>query len=575
MEVLKQKLKPQFVALLLLAGIGLVCYANSFGNKMFWDDYDLILNNSFVKNFSIHQIFTQNVIGGAGLVSNYWRPVLSLIFAIEYKLWGAHIFGWHLINLCFHISDAFLLFYFLLKLWKNYWLALLTALVFVAHPVQTEAVTYVNSLGDSLSVFFMLAGLNLYLKSRLHALPSYQTHSFWLAVGLFPLALMSKETAIILPAFIVLTEVFIAPIGDFKNFIKRIFLGSWPWFAIAAVYILMRATVLNFQNTFNLYNSHNPLTDHFYVRIFTFFHALSVYLKLIFVPIGLHMERSLPFEQHISLPVAVGGVFALGCLATIILNFKKNPEISFGLLWFFLALAPTSNIAVPINGLMYEHWLYLPLAGFFFSLIYLIAKVTVKPHFRTAALGIFILMLLFLVQRTIVRNRDWQNPITFYNQTLKYAPNSYRILNNLGMAYDDANDQTKAIENYDKAIAIDAKNPVAFNNLGNTYRNAKQFDLAAQNYKQALSLDPGFIFAYYNFAQSFLDQKKYPEARGVLEQLSQRQPDNLSLQILLSQIAYEEKNYPKMIDYLKAAQKLNPSDQSIQADIDQAERLVQ
>lgn len=544
-----------WVIVITIVTVGFVLYANTFGNKMFWDDNDFILNNTFVHSWQfLPQYFSQNIIAGAQLISNYWRPLLLMVFSIEWHLWGAHVFGYHLINLLFHIADALLLFYLLKSLFNRTWLAFLASLVFLIHPLQTEAVTYVNSLGDSLSVFFLLLGLNNFLFFR----QTGDRKSFWWSVVCFPLALMSKETAIIYPGLIVLVEIFIKntvipsesrnqalnPAGTSRGIaytrdpsapalsnprrsvgmtLRIVFRNLWPSLAIAAFYILLRATVLNFQNTFNLYNQQNIFTAHLWVRILTFFRILWIYLGLLFYPHNLHMERSIEIANKFSPDVIFGLLFFITLLALSIWAYKKHPIISFGALWFLIGLAPTSNIAVPINGLLYEHWLYLPLAGFFLMIFGIIGLL---PFRARAARGIsflfFILYLLFLSSTTIARNRQWRDPITFYNQTLQYAPDSYRVVNNLGMAYDDDKQFGKAIELYQRAIALDPANAVAYNNLGNAYKDSKQFDLAEQYFKTAIAKDPNFIFAYGNLINLYLSENKKAEAEKLYQQYQER-----------------------------------------------------
>jgi len=168
-------------------------------------------------------------------------------------------------------------------------------------------------------------------------------------------------------------------------------------------------------------------------------------------------------------------------------KFKRFPILSFGILWFFISLAPTSNLLVPISGLLYEHWLYLPMIGIFLILIWLGIIATEKYSLQKVLAGIFIIFFVFLSWRTIERNKDWKDPITFYNQTLKYAPNSYRVINNLGMAYADQNDHWQAEEMYKRAINLDLANPVAYHNLGNTYRKTGEIDSAIENFKTAIS----------------------------------------------------------------------------------------
>src|SRR5437870_2229809 len=136
---LKQNREIAVITLFVLLGFGM--YANSFHNQMFWDDNDGIVNNVFIKDWHyLGKFFSENLIAGSGLTSNYWRPLLLTIFSVEWHLWHLHVGGYHFVNTAFHISAAILLYFVLKRLFKNEWLAFLPSLIFLIHPLQTEAV---------------------------------------------------------------------------------------------------------------------------------------------------------------------------------------------------------------------------------------------------------------------------------------------------------------------------------------------------------------------------------------------------------------------------------------------------
>lgn len=522
MSAFVSKIKPwlsgNLFVVLLFVVVGFVLYGNVLQNQMFWDDNDFILQNQYVKDWAhFPKYFSENLIAGAGLLSNYWRPALLFVFSLEWRLWGDWSPGYHFVNVSFHIAAAVLLFFVLFRVFKNRWLAFFTALVFLVHPLQTEAVAYVSSLGDSLSAFFMFLGIIFYLKFRVSGQSPVESKSYFLSFLTYVLALMSKETAIVMPAFIFLSDfLFSSQNGErsLKEKLKKPVRAAAPFFVLAGVYILLRATVLNFVDTFNLYGEENIFTSNFHIRLFTFFRVLAVYFGLLFWPLNLHMERSVEIATSLFSPsVVFGGVVFFGLLALALRQSERFPVLSFGVLWFFVGLAPTSNLLVPINGLLYEHWLYLPLVGVFLILVWWGMLIGKRYGVGNVLSGILIAVLVFLSVLTIDRNRDWRDPVTFYNQTLEYAPNSYRVINNLGMAYADENKHERAEKMYKRAISIDPANPVAYHNLGITYRVIGKIDLAEENFKTAISLDPQFVFSYNALANLYLENKNRQETR--------------------------------------------------------------
>src|SRR3990167_1802841 len=259
------KLKSAFIILLFVVA-GFAVYAGTFQNKMFWDDNDFILTNQYIKDWDYFpKYFTENVIAGAGFLSNYWRPALLFVFSLEWHLCESWAPGYHFVNASFHIANAILLFAILFYIFKKRLPAIFTALIFLLHPIQTEAVAYVNSLGDSLSVFFIFLGILVFLKYKFSGRPQFSSGYYWFSLGAYVFALMSKETAVIMPALIFLIDfLFLNPVLDLKEKFKSALKSIWPFIVIAGVYILLRATVLNFRNSFNLYDEENFFTSNFY-----------------------------------------------------------------------------------------------------------------------------------------------------------------------------------------------------------------------------------------------------------------------------------------------------------------------
>jgi len=101
--------------------IGFLLYANSFANEMFWDDDDGILNNQYIKSWEhFPKYFSENLIAGAGLLSNYWRPMILTVFSVEWHLWQDWVLGYHFVNTSLHIADAILLFFILFYIFRRY-----------------------------------------------------------------------------------------------------------------------------------------------------------------------------------------------------------------------------------------------------------------------------------------------------------------------------------------------------------------------------------------------------------------------------------------------------------------------
>ena len=135
--------------ILILMVVGFLVYSFNLQNKLFWDDDDWIKGNVFVHDFAhTKEIFTQNILAGYGLNSNYYRPLLLLSFAVNYAIGSIKPLGYHLVNNGLHVANGILIFLILLGVFKRRLPAFLAALLFLIHPLQTEAVTYISGRGD-------------------------------------------------------------------------------------------------------------------------------------------------------------------------------------------------------------------------------------------------------------------------------------------------------------------------------------------------------------------------------------------------------------------------------------------
>jgi tetratricopeptide (TPR) repeat protein len=539
--------------------LGFLVYLNSFQNQLFWDDDDNIVKNIYIKSWKfLPNYFTENLISGAGLHSNYWRPLLLFSFSLDYKIWRLLPFGYHLTNTLLHILNAFLIYYLLFLIFKRKSVSFFTALLFLLHPLQTEAVTYVSGRGDPLSIFFVLISFIFYIFAK----EKKQNRFLILSCLFFAFALLAKESTIFFPGLILPYEFLFKE----NEKLKTVFLRISPLFLIAGLYFILRLTLLNFGQTLNLYGESNIFTQNIRYRIFTFLKILLIYYSLYFAPLNLHMERSTEILTTPFHPQAIISLVILFFILFIsIYSLRKNNKIlPFGFGLFFISLFPFSNIFVPISGLLYEHWLYFPLVGISLVISYLFLELLPKfsKFLRPISFGFLIMFLIFLSARTILRNLDWKDAITFYNQTLKYTETA-RIHNNLAMAYSDKGDFEKAISHYQRAIEISDIYPQTHNNLGNAYKEIGQTGKAIEEFEKAIKMDPYFFFAYNNLAGLYVEQKEYDKAINVYQRYLKISPQNLNTLYNLGVIYYLKKDYDNAVLTFQKILEIQPQNEEI------------
>ncbi|MEK7659546.1 MAG: tetratricopeptide repeat protein [Patescibacteria group bacterium] len=528
-------MNKKFRPIIFLVLIGFFIYAFNFANPLFWDDDEWIKGNVFVHDFSyLKEIFTQNVEAGFGLTSNYYRPLLLLSFAFNYVFGAENPFSYHLLSNGLHITNGILVF-ILLSRFLSQRASFIASVLFLIHPAQTEAVTYISGRGDPMSVFFMLLAIWLFIKSlNIEIFKSRYIFKFLSLISVI-LAILSRETAILFPLLLMIFYISFLSKEKLIPVLKKSFIVSLPFWAVSIFYFILRLTVFNFENTLNFFSQPTPYSENLSFRLFTFGSALVEYFKILFVPVGLHMERSLLVNtSFFQWPVYLAAIIVLGILYLVFHFYKREKIWFFSWSWFFAALAPVSGI-IPINAIIYEHWLYLPmigfaaLAGFYIDRLFSFLKSkNLVVSYKLLVVSLIIYFSFFAVQ-SIRRNIIWGNPVKFYEDILKYSPSSVRIMTNLGNLYSARGDLARAEDLFKRAIENPESGIFAqpHYNLGNLFRDTGRIDEAIEQYKKAIETDPNFPFAYQNLAVLLINKKQdLVSGIEILEKLKEVQPGN-------------------------------------------------
>src|SRR3989344_1982120 len=523
--------KETWLPIAILIITGSFIYSFNLNNQLFWDDNDWIINNNFVHAISWDNIkfwLTHNPLAGVGLKSNYYRPFLFFTFAANYMAAGIKPLAYHLTSNFIHIFNGILIFWLVREVFKRRLLAFLVSILFLVHPLQTEAITYISGRGDALVAMFMLLALVLFHRAETKN-EGWGEKNKILSLICLVLGLLSRETGIIFPFLALALYVSFISKDRFIASIKRGLMITWPYFAAVIVYGILRLTVLNFQNTLNFYAAPNPYSENLHIRLFSFLPILWSYVKLLIIPMGLHMERSaIVYTSLFQWPVWPVFLGLIGLLAWL-RHLYKNQATAFriwflGVALFFIPLGPVSGIA-PINALIYEHWLYLPMVGFW--LVFSFYLIKLFDYFKTKRLLIahysllmgLVVYLFFFSYQSIQRNLLWGDPLAFYLDILKYEPDSVRINNNIGNTYYNRKD----LENAEKYYRIAASEEDIFAephfNLGSILQSRGDIYGAIKEFEKAIEINPDFFYPYQNLAVIYAQQGNLAKAIENIEKL--------------------------------------------------------
>ncbi len=529
-QLFYHSLTPKKVFAILFA-VGFIVYMDSFVNGLFWDDYDSIVNNQYIRSFDhLPYYFTRNLTAGAGITDNYWRPLLLVSFATDYAVGGLEPFFYHFQNFAWHLAASILVFLVGIKLFRNKTAGLVAALLFLVHPLQTEAVTYAAGRADPMHTALMLG--SIYLLFRHIESKKYQSLAWSLV--LFILSLLAKERAIVLPVILALS-LFLVPLDGYIRTWKQKLLLLSPYVAIAGLYAMARMTVLHFADTFDpgvttILQGTTP-----WEKALVFLAGIGTYAKLIVWPDRLYMEKSLPLPDSILDPMVIFGAVILALSAFLIFSsFKRKKLITFCFLAFFATLLPSMYV-YPVQGLLYEHWLYPAFPWLFLGIgigssAYLDGTKRLRKISPVLRASITCVVIVAFGIRTIVRNSDWQNPIRFYEKNVALGGVSARVYTNLGMAYDDAHLPGKAILTYRDAIELSGNTLFQpWFDMGNTLTQQKRTDEALDAYRHSIEINPRFIAASLNSAKIYADRKDFGAAINILKNAEGSNPNQPSL----------------------------------------------
>ena len=494
--------------------LGLLVYLNALSNPFVFDDKYHLVDKSVLRDLSN--------LGGI-VARDRFRPVVNLMYAVEYALWGLNPLGFHVVSLLFHLLNVALLFWLSLGLHRDIGraragpgpeadeprdLAPMTsfgvAALLAVHPMMTEAAGYVSSRPEVLGATCFMLGFLAIRRGMLRR--SWR----WICLGLIPLVvgLGTKEHVAMLP-FVLLAYDRLLLDRAAPGARSRLHFLHLPLTGLVLLAGVARVAVLVWVEYPDL---PRPIWQNLMMQ-------LSIIWRYIFLLI-LPVSQSVVHEvQNISTwfdPIAtLAGVALLALVVLAYLGRHRVPLVVFGVAWFFLLIAPSSSI-VPLLEPMAEHRVYLASCGFFLALGagFTLLMAWLEPRFllpRGFTWGVLFLVLAPLAATTVARNRVWADPVTLWRDAAEKAPGVCAPRYALGDAYRQQGNCAEAVKVYRKALSIQSDVIDVYINLGICLAKLGQRSEAKRVFQNVLKMEPDNTQALNNLANLAISGQKEPQ----------------------------------------------------------------
>ncbi len=507
-EKLKSKYWRNALYLAVIFIAGLLIYSNIFDNEPQFDD---ILWTEFPEFRNLDE--PMEIIRFGRL-----RALTLLTFAVNYHFSQMNLASYFIFNLAVHFVNTLLVWLIVRLLLRTPVMkdsftashadlaAFLAALVFVTHPIMTQAVTYIyQRLASFTTMFYLLTVFN-FLKGKLSEKNSTKIIFYILSFLSFALGAVSKEIIFTVPVMLlIINTIFFQK----KIRVKIIYAAAALIFLAGAAYAGVK--VLGAEQLFGIKQSYFGEQISNLNYFINQFRVVLKYLQLFIFPYNQNFDYDWKLiESFWHIGVILPLVVHLAVFTGTYFLFKKNRLAAFGIIWIYVALSVESTI-IPIEDIIFEHRMYLPMAGFCIFLTASVFHFVKKEKLKTAAI-IICAWALINAGFTYYRNMIWDNPVSLWTDVIEKSPEKTRSYIFLAHAYIDRGELDSAVSVYSRAIAVNPSHSNAYMGRAVAYFSGGDFKNALKDYNKAIKIDPDDMNLYEDRAKTHAALKDYKKA---------------------------------------------------------------
>jgi len=509
----------RFLVLSVVFLVSFATYVVTLKNGFVVDDHTLIEGNLWIRSFAnLPAALVSNVHAfmSDSPGSDYYRPMLLVLYTVQYALFGLDPWGWHLVNVLFHALNSILVFFLASRLLHDdtehaqvkgrLAFPAVAALLFAVHPLNAEAVSWLACICELSYSFFSLLSVLLFMESSRAERGGGGRYLYAASVALFFLATLSKETALVLPVILMALDYFAM---NKPGLVKR----SLPFWAAAAVYFILRSIAMDSQipmqggqaGIFAVFS--NILTM-----------AWMYALKLIWpMDMTIYNIVNAPEPADPWLYVYVGAA-ALLVFAVIRLSRHDRRTAALAAL-VLIPLAPTIAVLMKSADIYYfnqfaERYFYLPMAGISIAASLAAKKSLAKrpSTVRAVSLAGFVVLISFLVSISATRAADWKDDFSIWKKAVETDPGNFFARGMLGNQYLSMGSKDEAAREFKESIRLRPMFSGSHHGLGLLYLDAGMYREAHAEFTEVLRIDPRSADAMYNIGLVFMGYGRWDDA---------------------------------------------------------------
>ncbi|MBI4850307.1 MAG: tetratricopeptide repeat protein [Acidobacteria bacterium] len=541
---------------ILPALLAFCCFINTLGFDFVYDDLFIIVKAApTLEDWSINnlkRLFTSDVWTFLTQSFNetekndsvYYRPFFNLFLMINYLYAGVNPIGWHLTSILLHILNTILVYHVVLaslkqlkqlKISKNErslaWIALISSSIFAIHPVQTESVAWVSAYVNALLAILIFSSLLAYFQAR-NSEKNQKILWLLISVGFYSLALLTKETALVLALLLFFYEMLFFDRDQTwsKRLINDLLMGL-PFFLVTVFYFVLRIKIVGAINPGVLNPDFPEITAISpSVGILTLPNIVLNYLKILIFPFSLSPLYPINYVREAELVNFYLPLVILSIIAILIIILSwRSLVLRLGFIWLFIPLLPVLDIrAFKPEDLMHDRYLYFSLIGAGIVLaqgIEALNKFLAKDGkendkepliIRTSLLVVIGIYFIVLIATTIKQNYVWADEWQLWTASREGFPTSCMANKELGRLSIIAKKDTQAIDYYEQAKLACPNSADVYLQLGALYGRTGNLNQAEIEFKKMITLAPyPFLQAEGYFNLGLVYQLKGDKAQAI------------------------------------------------------------